>query len=178
MVVDKECRRPAVCCKANTEYRQDLYQYSEHDFDMGRARRGTRDEAGPPEKAKVEEGYREASPEIPHRAGRCRRRNYLRRFGDGWCGNTRAGSTPQRRVPTWKVCSHIWTHVRELFAPLLHSSKQPPQLRSCRKHEFRIHLKHQIHCSHHGHSQQHFAWDSTTYPNKRQFVYYLNLGIL
>ena len=81
------------------------------------ARRGTRDEAGPPEskskKAKVEEGCREASPEIPHRAGRCRRRNYLRRFGDGWCGNTRAGSTPQRRAPTWKVCSH-GTHVNSL----------------------------------------------------------------
>ena len=26
LVVDKECRRPAVCCKANTEYRQDLHQ--------------------------------------------------------------------------------------------------------------------------------------------------------
>ena len=60
MVVDKECRRPAVCCKSNTEYRQDLHQYSEHDFDMGRetrdARRGTRDDAGPPEKAKAKAG--------------------------------------------------------------------------------------------------------------------------
>ena len=27
--------------------------------------------------------------------------------------NTRAGSTPQRRVPTWKVCSH-GTHVNSL----------------------------------------------------------------
>ena len=42
LVVDKECRRPAVCCKANTEYRQDLHQYSEHDFDMGRETRDAR----------------------------------------------------------------------------------------------------------------------------------------
>ena len=27
--------------------------------------------------------------------------------------NTRAGSTPQRRVPTWKVCGH-GTHVKSL----------------------------------------------------------------
>ena len=28
--------------------------------------------------------------------------------------NTRAGSTPQRRVPTWKVCRH-GTHVNSLY---------------------------------------------------------------
>ena len=61
------------------------------------ARRGTRDEAGPPEKAKVEEGCREASPEIPHRAGRCRRRNYLRRPGDGWFGWRTLAQVPRLR---------------------------------------------------------------------------------